>query len=113
VKVSTKQIEAALLASHGLVAMAAASLGVSRSAIYARVERNQRLKEVVEQERESFVDLAEERLRMAVERGEAWAVALVIKTLGKKRGYTERQEIETTDVNVVIKKLSGVSFDDI
>ena len=41
---------------------------------------------------EQALDIAEESLITAVKAGEAWAVCFLLKTRGKKRGYTERQE---------------------
>ena len=54
------------------------------------------------------MDISEQKLRAAVLNGEPWAIALVLKTLGKKRGYVERTEIAGTDdgqpIQVVIKQ---------
>ncbi len=47
---------------------------------------------VVEEFRERRVDRAEYKLDDALEDGQPWAIALVLKTIGKDRGYVERSE---------------------
>ena len=57
------------------------------------LKRSERLQEVRMEAEEQALDLAEESLITAVKAGEAWAVlCFLLKTRGKKRGYTERQE---------------------
>ena len=51
----------------------------------------------VRAKRSELVDLAEMSLRRGIMAGEAWAVALTLKTLGKDDGYTERTEITGAD----------------
>jgi hypothetical protein len=50
--------------------------------------------EAVADAREELIDIAELRLRKAVQDGEAWAIALTLKTIGKGRGYVERHEVQ-------------------
>jgi len=92
-KYSTEQIVGALHETNGLVTLAARRLGCSVQTIYQRARKTQRIREAIEESRAELVDLAEARLRQAVLNGEPWAVALVLKTLGRSRGYVERQEI--------------------
>jgi hypothetical protein len=40
-----------------------------------------------------MVDLAELKLWQSIQNGEAWGIAFCLKTLGKDRGYVERQEV--------------------
>jgi hypothetical protein len=44
--------------------------------------------------RGELLDVAEVKLWQAVQRGDAWAIAFALKTLGKQRGYVERQVLE-------------------
>ena len=39
-----------------------------------------------------MVDLAEQKLWESIQNGEAWGITLCLKTIGKDRGYVERQE---------------------
>lgn len=91
-RLSTAQIVDALQATDGLIYKAATRLGCAPSTIYKRAERSPLVRQAIEDSRGELVDESESKLRLAVERGDAWAVALVLKTLGKDRGYVERQE---------------------
>ena len=87
------EVRHALLASRGLISSAARRLGVVRQSIYNALERWPELREIVEEERELHLDEAETALFKAVKRGEAWAICFMLKTQGKARGYTQRQEV--------------------
>ena len=50
--------------------------------------------ETVRDERENAVDLAQTALMDAVDRGEIAAIIFTLKTLGKSRGFVEKQQIE-------------------
>jgi hypothetical protein len=93
-RISDAKIGEALRASGGAIVTAAEKLGYSRSQLWRRMEANPALSEIVQEERESLVDLAEAALKTAVVAGEAWAVCFCLKCLGKERGYIERQQVE-------------------
>lgn len=93
-KFTAEQVEKALVDRMGTIALAADVLGCNALTVYRYLERYPRLKEVVAHFRERRVDKAELKLEEAIVKGEAWAIALTLKTLGKKRGYVERQEVE-------------------
>jgi hypothetical protein len=54
-------------------------------------------------ELDELVDLAESRLAAAVRRGERWAVELVLRSLGRDRGYGEPPEKTDADLNAAIE----------
>ena len=70
------------------------------------------IREACDNARGELIDISEQKLRAAVMNGEPWAVAMVLKTLGKSRGYVERQEVtgangkpvETKITEIVIRK---------
>lgn len=73
---------------------------------YAR--RHTTVKKALDDEREDLVDLAETGLRVALLNREAWAVAFTLKTIGKSRGYVERQEVSGADeepITFIIRRL--------
>jgi hypothetical protein len=37
--------------------------------------------------------MAEAKLMQAVDKGEQWAITMILRTLGRERGYVERQEV--------------------
>lgn len=103
------QIQKALCATGGLVASAAKKLGCTRQALYRRIQRNRNLQELIEQLREEALDEAESQLRRAVKRGEHWAITFLLKTLGRSRGYVERQEtLDLTPPQVVKVDVSSI-----
>lgn len=111
-KFTKEQVEQALTETHGGVAIAAQRLGCSAPTIYAYLERYPDIKETVTHFREMRVDLAELRFEEAINRGEPWAVAMALKTLGKNRGYVERQEMTGADGAPLVKGYVGISPDD-
>ena len=92
-RVPTDKIIAALRETSGLVSLAAKRVPCSITTINARRKSIRAVQQVIDECRGELVDLGELALRKAVLNGEPWAVGLVLKTLGKERGYVERQEI--------------------
>ena len=90
---STEQIIEALRSTNGLVSLAAKRLGCHPATIYSRRDRVQSVAQVIDDSRAELVDLGELALRAAIVGREPWAVALVLRTLGRNRGYVERQEV--------------------
>lgn len=87
------QIIAALQASAGIMTAAARALGMERSSLWRRVSKSAKLTAVLQEVRESVLDLAESSLLKALQRGDAWAVCFFLKCQAKQRGYSERTEI--------------------
>lgn len=94
---STEEIVRALTKHHGLVSLAARSLKCAPQTIRLRAKKEAAIQQAIENSRESLVDLAEQKLRVALNKGAPWAIALVLKTIGKARGYVERGEITGAD----------------
>lgn len=84
---STASIIRALEVNRGLIEVAAAALGCDPGTIRRRMKSNPEVVRAIEESRAALVDLAEQRLAEAVDRGEPWAVSLVLKGLGKSRGH--------------------------
>jgi hypothetical protein len=89
-KYSVSQVLEALRIHHGLLVLAAEALGCSRQTLYNYAERYPVVAEVLAEERERFVDVAEQGLYYHLEEKSPWAIALVLKTLGRQRGYGDR-----------------------
>ena len=73
--------------------IAAQRLGCTLQTIRNYCERHPSVREVVEAHRGQMVDLAELKLWQSIQNGEAWGITLCLKTIGKDRGYVERQEL--------------------
>ena len=115
-KLTKDGVTEALKKTNANISLAAKSLGVNRTSLYRFIERSPDLKELITDERESLVDIAESALKSAVVGKEAWAVCFTLKTIGKSRGYVERVEqtganggaiqIQATDYRVAVKPLT-------
>jgi hypothetical protein len=86
----------ALRATRGNLMLAAKALGISRVAVWKRIHKSKDLQEIIAEERNAVIDIAEGALQRAVLNGEGWAIAFTLKTIGKSRGYVERVEQEIT-----------------
>jgi hypothetical protein len=89
-------LDQALEAAHKGITKAGAArvLGCARSTIVHYCKRWKTLEEAFQDKQEELVDLAEMALRGAVLKSEPWSIAFTLRTLGRKRGYIERQEHE-------------------
>ena len=111
-KLSDEQIIAALRETKGLVSLAAHNLGCSTQTIYVRSKESQAIADAMGEERSKVIDLAEQKLYEALERGEKWAVELALRTIGRVRGYVEKQELETTSTSRLVIEEEIVGGDD-
>jgi hypothetical protein len=89
-KYSVSTVIEALREHHGLLTLAADALGCSRQTVYNYVERHPLVAEALIEERERFVDLAEQGLYEHLQERSPWAIGLVLRTLGRSRGYQDR-----------------------
>lgn len=100
-RIPTERIIECLRETNGLVSLAAKRVPCSITTINTRRKNVQAVEQVVRECRDELVDYGELALRRAVVDGEPWAVGLVLKTLGRDRGYVERQEITGADGGAV------------
>ena len=97
-KVTEDTFKKALEGSFGVQAVIAETLKVERSTITRFLQNNPEMKVLFDQERENVIDVAENRLFTAADEGKKWAIELILKRLGRSRGYVERQEVEQVGV---------------
>ena len=103
-RVTNTRMLDAIKKNGGAVYLAARELGCAPNTIYNRMEKSPTLKRAVEDARGEVVDYAEQKLRLAILNGEPWAIAMALKTIGKHRGYVERQEVTGADGGAVLVK---------
>lgn len=89
---------------NGNISTVAQSLGISRQAVYKRIERNKNLQIEVEQAIERNVDFMETKLLKLANENYFPAIRLYLLTKGKKRGYTlkDTNEIDKDKYNINI-----------
>ena len=79
--------------------LAAKKLGCTLQTIHNRAATTPSIRQAIEDARDEMIDIAEQKLKQAILNGEPWAIALVLKTLGKTRGYIENPSV-AVGVNV-------------
>ena len=90
---SCKQVIEAIQGSRGLKAAIARRLGCHVNTLNDYIERHASVAEAYQDEREALVDSAESVVIKALMAGDVSTAKWVCATLGKDRGYTERQEV--------------------
>jgi len=114
-KYSTKTMIEAIHESKGMIYVAARKLGCAANTIYNYANEDEEVQRAINEERGLMIDTAELALWKALQNGEAWAVSLTLKTIGKDRGYTERYEHTGPDgkpIEVAVKGYVSISPDD-
>ena len=90
---SAEQMIQAIYESKGILASAARRLGCTRQTVHNYVNKFQTVKAAYEDARESNIDYVEGKLMYAIEKGHVPAIIFFLKTIGKNRGFVERQEV--------------------
>lgn len=90
--IPAEQIETLLTTNMGNVSAVAKSLKISRSTLYARIKASPRLERVVDDQRETLLDVAESILVQKVMAGDNDLLKFFLRTQGRRRGYTEKGE---------------------
>ena len=101
-KFTSSQIIDALREKHGNMSAAARYLGCDRHTIGRYIETYSTVKAVYEEERETLIDFAENQLFQQVKEGNITAIIFTLKTIGKHRGYVERQEVTGANGGAII-----------
>lgn len=96
----------ALEGSYGNITLMAQRSGASRDAIYDWIRNHPEAQEQIRKERETLVDLAENKLGVLINEKNPTAIIFTLKTLGKNRGYIEQVQIANPDgTNIVPPKI--------
>lgn len=91
------QIEEALLEHNGKIHLTAKALGYSGSWLGVRIRKSEHLFDLWKNLREERLDRAENVLEEAEKAGDLKAIFFTLRTIGKDRGYVERQEVTGID----------------
>jgi len=89
--------------SNGIVSVIAIRLKINWMTAKKYIDEDDDLKEAFQAEKETVTDTAENKLIEQIENSEQWAVKFWLATMGKKRGFTERQEITGADGTPVLE----------
>jgi len=96
-KLTNAEIISSLKRCRGLYYLCAEHLGVTKQALAYRISNDPELEAIARDQRGKMLDKAEQKLMEAVDNGEQWAIQLMLKTLGRERGYVERQEVHSVN----------------
>lgn len=96
-KFSVDEVINAIRQNRGILTLTAKHLGCSRTTVQRYVDEYPTVAQALKDERESLLDLAEGSLFEQVRKGNITAIIFTLKTIGKHRGYVERQEIANTE----------------
>ena len=107
-KYTAKEITKALQGMHGNISAASKLLGCSRNTIKRYVDKYPSVKAVYEEERETLIDFAENQLFKQVQEGNITAIIFTLKTIGKSRGYVERQEVTGANGGAIVVDWDGI-----
>jgi len=94
------QMIKALEKSLGVITTACKQVGIDRQTHYNWYNADSEYKSKVDDLKNVTLDFAESQLHKQIQEGNTTATIFLLKTLGKKRGYVERQEIQhDTDIS--------------
>jgi len=91
-----QQVIDAINAKKGMVYLAADMLGCSHTTVYNYAKRHPTIQYAIDANRGVMLDTAELALWQGIQDGESWAVQFALRTIGRDRGYVERQEKEVS-----------------
>jgi hypothetical protein len=98
----------ALQESLGIVTTACINAGVSRSQFYEWLKNDKEFAKAVEDIEDVTLDFVEGKLLQNVKDNDTQSILFYLKTKGKRRGYTERTEIQA-DITSGGKAFTGFS----
>ena len=87
----------ALKETQGLIYHACKKAGnISRSTYYRYMREDKEFAEAVEEIKESQIDYVEGQLIKNISKGKETSIIFYLKSKAKKRGYTEKSELDVT-----------------
>lgn len=98
---TVEQFTKAIPGSGGIISTIAKRVGCEWNTAKSYIDKHPSVKQAYDDEREQVTDMAETALIKAIQGGDMWAVKYYLSTVGKHRGYVERQEMTGADGNAV------------
>ena len=95
-----KNLIEALEKSLGVVTTACKKCNCSRQTFYEYCREDENFKNQVNDISEIAIDFVESQLYRKIQDGDTTSIIFYLKTKGKKRGYSEKLEIESTNKNI-------------
>ncbi len=92
-KYTDKEIISALEKHKGAIYLAAEYLGCHPDTVYERAKKVKGVQNAIDRHRGKLLDVAELALYNAVVKGENWAIAFCLKSIGRDRGYGDKLDL--------------------
>jgi hypothetical protein len=108
--IQKKAMIQAMEKSLGIVTTACRNVGISRDTHYRWMRDDEAYRHEIDSIEGMALDLAESKLHEEILGGNTAAIIFFLKTKGKRRGYVEKQEVETT---IKQPDFSGISTDEL
>jgi hypothetical protein len=100
-----EEVIKALHKAQGILKSAATALGCTRQTVAAYIARYPAVAEAHKEAKESAIDFVESQLLKNIKKGDTTAAIFFLKTLGRSRGYVDRQEISGPDGNALTVRI--------
>jgi hypothetical protein len=111
-KPSKKKLLEVIKNSSGIIYPIAQAYDVTRQTVYNWIKSDTDFVDALQESRDNLVDVVESKYFQKAMKGSERAQEFLLKTLGKTRGYAEKQEVELTgDVNYQLPPLSDDELD--
>ncbi len=98
-----EQILEAIKDSYGIISNIAKKLGCGWHAAKSYVEKYESCVQALKAEEETGIDNAENKMYDLINSADPQMIRYFLSTKGKRRGYTEKQEIEMTGSGLPLK----------
>jgi len=97
------QLLGAMKKSLGVVSAACQMCNISRETFYTYMEKDSEFKKQIEDLENFTLDFVETQFLKNIQQGNTAEILFYLKTKGRNRGYTERQELDLTTKGESIK----------
>jgi transposase len=104
---SEKLVLEAIKGTGGIVSQVAKRLGCDWSIAKKYINKWEKTKKAYDDEREAILDLAESAVYKAIKEGNTQDAKWVLATIGKKRGFSEKHEVEHSGAVQIIDDVPG------
>ena len=100
IKRTKREVVESIEGTFGVVSVASKRLGVTRATFYNYIERY-KLSDMLREERDKLVDMAEAKIAKLVSDGDFRAVQMVLERMGRDRGWGIQQEVAISHASSV------------
>lgn len=104
-----RQFKKALREADGIMAHAAVALGMTRQAVFDRVQKSPELKRLLVTLEEELLDTGEGHITKGVKSGDKEYVRYYMERKGRRRGYGNKVEtsFDETQIQAIVAALGG------